>query len=120
MASPLLRSQTLTSLGLSPTASQADILEILTEEVTQALDIDTWRTIVQHLLHSPTFQDVPLQGLLMGLIQGSKTLFPSFQLHDFISILQLCERAKYIPDREWLCSMIYEDTGGIERFYKKV
>jgi hypothetical protein len=47
-------------------------------------------------------------------------VFPSFELQDFRQLLQLCAQARFVPDKEWLASVYYSDTGGFERLYKQV
>lgn len=66
----------------------------------------TCSTQQQHNQLHPLFQAVP-------------PVFPSFELRDFRQLLQLCAQARFVPDKEWLASIYYSDTGGFERLYKQ-
>lgn len=57
---------------------------------------------------------------LRPMLQAVVPVLPQFELADFRQLLQLCAQARIVPGKEWLATIYYADTGGLERLYKEV
>lgn len=57
---------------------------------------------------------------LRPLLRAAVSHCSGFALADFRVLLRLAAAARFVPDPEWLATLLYADTGGIERFYKAV
>lgn len=90
----------------------------LQEQLQQHLDLQSCRLLLTAATTTCYTQQQFNQ--LRPLIQAVPSVYHDFELADFTLLLDLCARARYIPDKEGLAAMVYADTGGFERFYHKV
>ena len=88
------------------------------QQVQLPLDVTSCRLLMSTAAATCSTQQQYNQ--LRPLLAAVPAVFPEFVLTDFRQLLQLCAQARYVPDKEWLASIYYADTGGFERFYKQV
>ncbi len=104
--------------------SSEQLLTLGEEELADALNITAWRSLARQLLpderESAALPAPAPPHAMAALLRASVKLFPEFDLGDFVDLLAMCVVGRFFPDVEWLCSAIYEDTGGWERLYKQV
>lgn len=113
-------SSILAQLGLPGSTSPQQLWQRLSAQEAPSLQLDLPSCRLLLPAAAATCSTQQQHNQLHPLFQAAPPVFPSFELQDFRQLLQLCAQARFIPDKEWLASIYYSDTGGFERFYQEV
>lgn len=113
-------SSILAQLGLPGSTSPQQLWQHLSAQEAPSLQLDLPSCRLLLSAAAATCSTQQQHNQLRPLFQAAPPVFPSFGLQDFRQLLQLCAQARFIPDKEWLASIYYSDTGGFERFYQEV
>lgn len=113
-------SSILAQLGLPGCTSPQQLWQRLSAQEAPSLQLDLPSCRLLLSAAAATCSTQQQHNQLRPLFQAAPRVFPSFELQDFRQLLQLCAQARFIPDKEWLASIYYSDTGGFERFYQEV